>query len=75
MARAVKAVSDRAFEIIPKVHAADLPKAKKARQEEQDKKDANDQDIAEFFTRGATKAQPKVKVHTGLAAMELPVQF
>ncbi|KAF4991735.1 hypothetical protein FDECE_13936 [Fusarium decemcellulare] len=36
--------------------------AKKSRQEEQAKRDANDKDISEYFTKGATRAQPKPKV-------------
>lgn len=36
--------------------------AKKQRDEEQSKRDATDRDISEFFTKGATKAQPKAKV-------------
>lgn len=36
--------------------------AKKARQEEQAKKDANDRDISEYFTKGTTKTHPKTKV-------------
>ncbi|KAJ2906769.1 putative dna polymerase alpha catalytic subunit protein [Zalerion maritima] len=35
---------------------------KKAREEEQAKKDANDRDISEYFTKGQAKAPPKVKV-------------
>lgn len=38
--------------------------AKKARQEEQAKKDANDRDITEYFTKGAAKTQPKAKVRS-----------
>ncbi|KAK3944235.1 putative dna polymerase [Diplogelasinospora grovesii] len=37
-------------------------KPKKQREEEQAKRDANDRDITEYFTKGATKAQPKAKV-------------
>lgn len=36
--------------------------AKKQREEDQSKRDATDRDISEFFTKGATKAQPKAKV-------------
>lgn len=36
--------------------------AKKARQEEQAARDANDRDISEYFTKGAAKAQSKPKV-------------
>ncbi|KAM5345523.1 hypothetical protein ACJ41O_011385 [Fusarium nematophilum] len=36
--------------------------AKKSRQEEQAKRDANDRDISEYFTKGAGRAQPKPKV-------------
>lgn len=36
--------------------------AKKQREEDQSKRDATDRDISEFFTKGATKAQPKPKV-------------
>ncbi|KAK4242477.1 hypothetical protein C8A03DRAFT_11363 [Achaetomium macrosporum] len=37
-------------------------KSKKQREEEQAKKDANDRDISEYFTKGAAKAQPKPKI-------------
>ncbi|AEO69584.1 574569cc-4c6e-40cc-970a-558d0cd7ff86 [Thermothielavioides terrestris] len=37
-------------------------KSKKQRQEEQAKRDANDRDISEYFTKGAAKSQPKPKV-------------
>ncbi|KAH8909947.1 DNA polymerase [Coniochaeta sp. PMI_546] len=37
-------------------------KSKKSRDEEQAKRDANDRDISEYFTKGATKVQPKPKV-------------
>ncbi|CAI4211831.1 unnamed protein product [Parascedosporium putredinis] len=36
--------------------------AKKQKEDEKAKRDANDRDITQFFTKGATKAQPKVKV-------------
>jgi DNA polymerase alpha subunit A len=36
--------------------------AKKQREEDQAKRDANDRDISEYFTKGAAKAQPKAKV-------------
>lgn len=36
--------------------------AKKNRQDEQEKRDANDRDISEYFTKGAGKAQSKPKV-------------
>ncbi|KAK7433075.1 DNA-directed DNA polymerase alpha catalytic subunit pol1 [Neonectria magnoliae] len=36
--------------------------AKKNRDDEQAKRDANDRDISEYFTKGAGKAQPKPKV-------------
>ncbi|KAH7160077.1 hypothetical protein B0J13DRAFT_602639 [Dactylonectria estremocensis] len=36
--------------------------AKKSRQDEQAKRDANDKDISEYFTKGAGKAQTKPKV-------------
>lgn len=36
--------------------------AKKSREEEQAKRDANDRSISEYFTKGAGKAQPKPKV-------------
>ena len=36
--------------------------AKKNRDEEQAKRDANDRDISEYFTKGATKVQAKPKV-------------
>ncbi|KAH8169579.1 DNA polymerase family B domain-containing protein [Sarocladium implicatum] len=36
--------------------------AKKARQDEQAARDANDRNISEYFTKGAVKAQPKAKV-------------
>lgn len=36
--------------------------AKKQREEEQAKRDANDRDISEYFTKGAAKVQPKAKV-------------
>jgi hypothetical protein len=39
-----------------------LSAAKKSRDEEQAKRDANDRDISEYFTKGATKVQPKPKV-------------
>ena len=37
------------------------PADKKQKADEQAKRDANDRDISEYFTKGATKAQPKVK--------------
>ncbi|KAK4153694.1 hypothetical protein C8A00DRAFT_33570 [Chaetomidium leptoderma] len=37
-------------------------KSKKKRDEEQAKRDANDRNISEYFTKGASKAQPKPKV-------------
>ncbi|KAH6627613.1 hypothetical protein F5144DRAFT_535367 [Chaetomium tenue] len=37
-------------------------KSKKQRDEEQSKRDANDRNISEYFTKGASKAQPKPKV-------------
>ncbi|KUI54328.1 DNA polymerase alpha catalytic subunit [Cytospora mali] len=37
-------------------------KSKKQRDEEQAKRDATDRDISQFFTKGATTAQPKAKV-------------
>ncbi|KAB5557972.1 hypothetical protein GE09DRAFT_963618 [Coniochaeta sp. 2T2.1] len=37
-------------------------KSKKKNDEEQAKRDANDRDITEYFTKGAAKAQPKPKV-------------
>ncbi|KAK3313779.1 hypothetical protein B0H66DRAFT_566963 [Apodospora peruviana] len=37
-------------------------KSKKERDHDQARKDANDRDISEYFTKGATKAQPKAKV-------------
>lgn len=40
--------------------------AKKQRDEEQAKRDANDRDISEYFTKGAAKTQPKPKVSPGL---------
>lgn len=36
--------------------------SKKAREEDQAERDAKDRNIAEYFTKGATKAQPKSKV-------------
>jgi hypothetical protein len=36
--------------------------AKKNLQDEQAKRDANDRNISEYFTKGAGKAQPKPKV-------------
>ncbi|RSL50374.1 hypothetical protein BHE90_016290 [Fusarium euwallaceae] len=36
--------------------------AKKSRQQEQAKRDANDKDISEYFTKGAGRTQPKPKV-------------
>ncbi|KAH8895083.1 hypothetical protein GQ53DRAFT_682847 [Thozetella sp. PMI_491] len=36
-------------------------KSKKHREDEQAKRDANDRDISEYFTKGAVKAQPKAK--------------
>ena len=36
--------------------------AKKQREDDQAKRDANDRDISEYFTKGATKVQPKPKV-------------
>lgn len=36
--------------------------AKKQKEDEKAKRDANDRDITQFFTKGATKVQPKVKV-------------
>lgn len=36
--------------------------AKKSREEEQAKRDANDRSISDYFTKGAGKAQPKPKV-------------
>jgi hypothetical protein len=36
--------------------------AKKQREEDQAKRDANDRDISEYFTKGVTKSQPKAKV-------------
>ncbi|KAJ4292142.1 DNA-directed DNA polymerase alpha catalytic subunit pol1 [Collariella sp. IMI 366227] len=36
-------------------------KSKKQREEEQAKRDANDRDITEYFTKGAAKPQPKPK--------------
>ncbi|PNY27218.1 DNA polymerase [Tolypocladium capitatum] len=38
--------------------------AKKGRQEEEAKRDANDRNISEYFTKGAGKTQPKPKVVT-----------
>ncbi|KAK4167675.1 putative DNA polymerase alpha catalytic subunit [Cladorrhinum sp. PSN259] len=37
-------------------------KTKKQRDEEKAKRDANDRDITEYFTKGAAKAQPKPKI-------------
>ncbi|KAH6841139.1 hypothetical protein B0I37DRAFT_331993 [Chaetomium sp. MPI-CAGE-AT-0009] len=37
-------------------------KSKKQRDEEQSKRDANDRNISEYFTKGASKTQPKPKV-------------
>ncbi|KAL2146027.1 hypothetical protein VTI28DRAFT_5366 [Corynascus sepedonium] len=37
-------------------------KSKKQRDDEQAKRDANDRDISEYFTKGAAKAQPKPKI-------------
>lgn len=36
--------------------------AKKKREDDQAKRDATDRNISEFFTKGATKVQPKAKV-------------
>lgn len=41
--------------------------AKKTRQEEQTKRDANDRDISEYFTKGAGRTQAKPKVDHALA--------
>jgi DNA polymerase alpha subunit A len=38
------------------------PLAKKQRDDEKAKRDANDRDITEYFSKGGAKAQPKPKV-------------
>ncbi|KAJ0118279.1 hypothetical protein J7T55_009062 [Diaporthe amygdali] len=43
------------------VRGKENKKSKKQREEDQSKRDATDRDISEFFTKGATKAQPKAK--------------
>lgn len=39
-----------------------VPAAKKSRQQDEAKRDANDRNISEYFTKGAGKTQPKPKV-------------
>ncbi len=46
---------------------------KKAREDEQAKRDANDRDISEYFTQGAAKVQPKPKVRRPHAHVSSPV--
>lgn len=44
------------------VRGRESKKSKKQREEDQAKRDATDRDISQFFTKGATTAQPKAKV-------------
>ncbi|KAK0637379.1 hypothetical protein B0T17DRAFT_108523 [Bombardia bombarda] len=53
--------SDSEDDLNPNLRAMDR-KTKKERDHEQARRDANDKDISEYFTKGAVKAQPKPKV-------------
>lgn len=49
--------------------------AKKAREQEQAKRDANDRNISEYFTKAAGKPQPKPKVSHIAVRMQLVVRM
>lgn len=56
-------------------HSANIPSAaKKNRDDGQAKRDANDRNISEYFTKGAGKAQPKPKVSQLLFLWDLIVE-